>query len=259
MSGNSTDVTAAASTTPTSGQQTSSVVPPPQPPAAAVLRSLRKKHDSTDTLDSVSSYEIRFERPHYPSMKPKVPAAVPGLPRPATNTNPSVVLPSAPPAPTPDDVLSTSETAPVVPATIAEDNESVKSAANVVSKDEETTTAIQVTQAVEADKPVFDTSLTVDDTMSPSFVESSVFSCDLNQTMPSTMTSNAAVVAHEAVNEEILTDSALTNSNTETIIPIVADVSHQPVAEYSSREVSPRANCNSSGDEKNLVSAFQLL
>jgi hypothetical protein len=28
-----------------------------------VVRSLRKKHDSTDTLDSASSYEIRFERP----------------------------------------------------------------------------------------------------------------------------------------------------------------------------------------------------
>ena len=27
------------------------------------VRSLRKKHDSTDTLDSASSYEIRFERP----------------------------------------------------------------------------------------------------------------------------------------------------------------------------------------------------
>jgi hypothetical protein len=30
-----------------------------------VIRSLRKKHDSTDTLDSASSYEIRFERPHF--------------------------------------------------------------------------------------------------------------------------------------------------------------------------------------------------
>jgi hypothetical protein len=30
-----------------------------------VIKSLRKKHDSTDTLDSASSYEIRFERPHF--------------------------------------------------------------------------------------------------------------------------------------------------------------------------------------------------